>query len=308
MGWAKISIDHDGSEHRGFIAAHSRSLVSLMHLVGVVYILVFCSAVFLMEICLTLPYMKQYYHNTSSFKTFLSYYIYISIITNYLLILTHQKKSHFSSDHLTELPFRAGNDFQKQHDVPLDWTKCKHCNIHVPLRTRHCSVCRVCTLKKDHHCYFTACCVGFYNQKYFIIFSFYGIVGGTFALYHLIFFLNSSYAPFLSVQIYKYFLPYAFMSVLFGYTSFFELLLVMFLFLHVSSTAASTYYFLWQMFLIFRNQTSYEFLKRTRTVDMTVSEHLQSVFGPYWLISFLVPVPFLLNKGDGMHWPCKKSL
>ena len=30
--------------------------------------------------------------------------------------------------------------------------KCKYCDKYKPLRTHHCSLCRTCILKMDHHC------------------------------------------------------------------------------------------------------------------------------------------------------------
>lgn len=30
--------------------------------------------------------------------------------------------------------------------------KCKYCDLLKPLRTHHCSICRTCVLKMDHHC------------------------------------------------------------------------------------------------------------------------------------------------------------
>ena len=34
----------------------------------------------------------------------------------------------------------------------LDIKKCKYCDHLKPLRTHHCSICRTCIIKMDHHC------------------------------------------------------------------------------------------------------------------------------------------------------------
>ena len=39
-----------------------------------------------------------------------------------------------------------------------------------PERTHHCSTCKTCVLKMDHHCPWFACCIGFKNHKSFIQF------------------------------------------------------------------------------------------------------------------------------------------
>ncbi len=47
---------------------------------------------------------------------------------------------------------------------------CKLCNLYKPLRAHHCSVCKVCVLKMDHHCPWVSNCVGQNNARYFVLF------------------------------------------------------------------------------------------------------------------------------------------
>ncbi|KAI0219137.1 Palmitoyltransferase zdhhc2 [Massospora cicadina] len=47
---------------------------------------------------------------------------------------------------------------------------CRKCNLEKPDRSHHCSVCGECILKMDHHCPWVNNCVGFYNQKFFLLF------------------------------------------------------------------------------------------------------------------------------------------
>lgn len=69
---------------------------------------------------------------------------------------------------------------------------CKKCNTFKPERTHHCSICRKCILRKDHHnglnksivnlkTYIKLLawinnCVGYHNQRYFLLFIFYFLV------------------------------------------------------------------------------------------------------------------------------------
>lgn len=49
-------------------------------------------------------------------------------------------------------------------------TICKKCIAPKPARTHHCSICRRCVLKMDHHCPWFDNCIGFYNHRYFFMF------------------------------------------------------------------------------------------------------------------------------------------
>ncbi|CAO1632148.1 unnamed protein product [Sympodiomycopsis kandeliae] len=42
-----------------------------------------------------------------------------------------------------------------------------------PERTHHCSICKTCIVKYDHHCPWLNQCVGLYNERYFMMFLFY---------------------------------------------------------------------------------------------------------------------------------------
>lgn len=54
---------------------------------------------------------------------------------------------------------------------------CRHCERHRPLRAHHCRDCDRCVLRQDHHCPWVTNCVGYHNQKWFILFMGYGVAG-----------------------------------------------------------------------------------------------------------------------------------
>lgn len=58
---------------------------------------------------------------------------------------------------------------------------CRYCATYKPDRTHHCRSCKRCILKMDHHCPWINNCVGFYNQKFFILFVYYAFLGCLFA-------------------------------------------------------------------------------------------------------------------------------
>lgn len=58
-----------------------------------------------------------------------------------------------------------------EHEPEGDWMRqCKKCSLAKPPRTHHCSVCKKCTLKMDHHCPWLNNCIGLMNYRYFVCF------------------------------------------------------------------------------------------------------------------------------------------
>ena len=80
----------------------------------------------------------------------------------------------FPGDYLPDPDdLEEGQDFA---DYGEGWRTCRKCKTGKPPRTHHCSVCRRCVMKMDHHCPWVNNCVGFYNYKYFCLFLVYTAV------------------------------------------------------------------------------------------------------------------------------------
>ncbi|CAB9514350.1 Palmitoyltransferase ZDHHC7 [Seminavis robusta] len=63
---------------------------------------------------------------------------------------------------------------------------CRRCNAFKPRRAHHCSVCRRCIIKMDHHCPWVNNCVGIGNHKYFLLFVFYTFLSCAYTITMLI--------------------------------------------------------------------------------------------------------------------------
>lgn len=286
-----------------------RGQITILHALGRMYVITSCLAIAYSSVAHGIPILYRDSPDHLFYAQILMCYLCFHLVTNFVLVFYFANKSHFSQCGRNELPLSSRIvkpaeviDYRGSTPSYGDWRKCQHCEVDVPPRARHCSVCQACILKKDHHCFFTGCCIGFYNQRFFITFCILGGLTGTWACYNLSAYLASVYAPVCSLQIYKYFMPYVILSLLLGYNTFFNFCLVLLLYLHVSCTATAIYYFCWNMLVIARGQTSYEFMKGKKLYHDNFWYNIRSVFGKHWFVGLLVPLPILTNEGDGIAW------
>lgn len=63
--------------------------------------------------------------------------------------------------HLAQYPY----DFALFHPGQT----CRTCGVLKPARSKHCGVCGRCVHKMDHHCVFINNCVGYHNQRWFLL-------------------------------------------------------------------------------------------------------------------------------------------
>jgi hypothetical protein len=103
--------------------------------------------------------------------------LYLSFIFLAIVVYCYFKAS-FTSPVQTEVDkyfnFSMGKNTKGNSIINIDSkkypSKCEFCNKIKYERTSHCRVCKICVLRRDHHCVWIGNCVGMNNNQYFFNF------------------------------------------------------------------------------------------------------------------------------------------
>lgn len=76
---------------------------------------------------------------------------------------------------VTSIVDNVMENVSKEYSIELK--RCDKCYVVRTPRVHHCSVCKGCIMKMDHHCPWINNCVGQFNQKFFLQFCYYCFLG-----------------------------------------------------------------------------------------------------------------------------------
>ncbi len=172
---------------------------------------------------------------------------------------------------------------------------CRTCGFNVNRRCHHCPICRFCVINKDHHCFLTGSCVGAANQRYFVAFLFWAAIGCAMGSWYLGSYLARFYKPVNLATLIFYFFPFAVVRFLFVHDlTIGQLLLLAQFAVGLMSTVGSAAFFVAQLLSVATGRPMMQLARRpTFPNDFTsVSQRFQAVFGPYWLLNFIIPTNF----------------
>lgn len=268
--------------------------LAALNIVGILYFVILSISSLIINLFITMPDAFGYDPQLLFYSRASVVYIFIVLILNYLCLVYFKKHSYVSSAH-SALP-----KFITQE--PGGFQTCNRCALFCPPRAKHCPLCQHCVLKRDHHCFFGGCCVGFHNQRYFIVFCFYGIVGALYTTVVTFRYLSKYYANVLSVQVYSYFLPFLLWNWTVGQVQVNIVAMVIYGFFCFFALCGCCYYFAFQCMLLVTGQTSYEYVKGITEYKRPLLVNIASVFGPFWFLNFILPVPCLKSGEDGINW------
>ena len=263
---------------------------------GVVFFWVFIVSLLYTALKIMIPQLTRYQSTRRYWFTAFAWFVSIEIVINWILS-ARKSPSQVNAKTVPQ------GDEKLVTSLPEGWKSCPTCQLDTPPRSHHCKICKMCVLKRDHHCFFTGSCIGFFNQRYFIVFMFYATLGLIFSIYLLFSYLADP-KPLLSRHCISYFFPVALFQWIFGYLSFAHLTLLAQLNASLVCLLGSVWFFAWEMLMVARGQTSYEAMRGIHRYRMNTMHNFQSVFGSLWILNFIFPMPFSQN-GNGVDWSIK---
>ena len=188
------------------------------------------------------------------------------------------------------------------------WKECRKCNIKTPPRCHHCPMCEKCILKRDHHCFFTRRCIGFYNQRHFIVFCAWASFGSTYASVHfliyyfkVLMFETSAWDVFAPIALVRWLTGYGSLAITHTILTF----TFNFMFIFLSSG-----FIIDQIELIRQGLTQFEQKNvkqdKLKIVDpRTFPEKVRAVLGCNYGLSFILPIAHLFYPPheNAFDWP-----
>ncbi|XP_026757245.1 probable palmitoyltransferase ZDHHC24 [Galleria mellonella] len=257
----------------------------LEHIIYLAIVFILIPGFFYFELCIVLPAVVEEWTFT--------YFVHLISATFLLLnILGNMIYGMFTD---TTIKGRYLDGFNK-----CNWTVCSVCECIRPPRAWHCNTCDICILKRDHHCTFFACCIGYYNHRYFILFTLYIFISMVYAFYYNVKFLAQFIKWNHGLIIIKFIFPLASFFIDFGKESLYVFLVVINVIIGVFSGFLFFYHF--------NNLLKGKVVPETKndnkgsSYDRGWKANLIEVFGSRWYLTWISPFVHSPLPGNGIEW------
>ncbi|XP_020816379.1 probable palmitoyltransferase ZDHHC24 [Drosophila serrata] len=150
-----------------FAKEQPKTFVAITHPYCVSLLLVGTVFFFLAEMFYVVPFI----FDTGGGMYKLAWLVAIFIVSN---ILGNELVCYLTDTSVASLPEERRTPKPEEEHL---WSYCDECKMKVPPRAWHCKLCKCCALRRDHHCIFTATCIGHNNYRYFFWLQFYLALG-----------------------------------------------------------------------------------------------------------------------------------
>uniref|UniRef100_A0A8D1R713 Palmitoyltransferase n=1 Tax=Sus scrofa TaxID=9823 RepID=A0A8D1R713_PIG len=176
---------------------------------------------------------------------------------------------------------------------------CYQCQSQVPPRSGHCSACRICILRRDHHCRLLGRCVGFHNYRPFLCL----LLHAAGVLLHVSVLLGPALSALLRAHTPLHtaallLLPW--LMLLTGRVSLAQFALAFVTDTCVAGALLCGAGLLFHGMLLLRGQTTWEWARGQHSYDLGPCHNLQAALGPRWVLVWLWPFLASPLPGDGI--------
>lgn len=183
------------------------------------------------------------------------------------------------------------------------WTLCSVCECMIPPRAWHCDTCEICVLKRDHHCIYFTCCIGFFNHRYFMWYTFYVFVGMLYSFYFNIKYTFIFFTWNHGLTLVKFICPLASLVIDFGDESLYIFLVV----INGIIGLFAGFIFIYHFNNILKGRLVPE--TKSYTKDFIHNKgwklNLIEVFGNKWYLTWISPFIHSKLPGNGIEWAIK---
>lgn len=186
-----------------------------------------------------------------------------------------------------------------------EWHFCAACEANSPPRAFHCAKCKICVLKRDHHCTFACCCIGLKNFRYFLFFLLYLSIGATYASMFNLYFIWDVLGGFSLFSLAVHIIPFVFF--LLGYLSFRAFICTFMSVLSICGVLFVSNLFVLHLRQMLQGQTTFEKNHAFRAYDLGWKRNLTQSLGINWHLVWLFPLINSPLPSDGLSFKVNEA-
>lgn len=192
------------------------------------------------------------------------------------------------------------------NNINNGWVFCEFCEENRPARSFHCKKCNKCVLKRDHHCFFFSTCIGYFNQRYYLLYLMHLFISMTYAFYYNCYFFS------LNIDIFEFIFILArllnpVVCILsqepLNSKDFYVAVLIMNALLVLWSISL----FLHHGWNFLNGGTHYEMKSNNKRYNLGWKQNVIQGFGKQWYLAILWPFVHSQLPGNGEDWIFKKE-
>lgn len=181
-----------------------------------------------------------------------------------------------------------------------DWHYCDMCLSYVPPRSWHCKYCKVCILKRDHHCLFGGCCIGQFNYRFFLMYLVYVFLGTLYCVISDTMFLMDKVDLRFPLLVAKVGFPaFAYLSGLETLTN------ECYILLYIINWIALIFVSIMLKFHVrtsLRGQVTHDVTVSNNKFNLGTKQNVKEVLGNRWYIAWLFPLISSPLPRNGLEW------